>query len=49
MTQGATFPENEDVVAFGWKNEVLILPVRKLDMCKKELGNYAGYWLRNVY
>ena len=38
MTQGATFPENEDVVAFGWKNEMLILLVSKLDMCKKELG-----------
>ena len=49
MAIGVTFPENEDVVAFGWKNEMLILLVSKLDMCKKELGNYARYWLRKVY
>ena len=40
---GVTFPEKKDVVAFGWKNEMLVLLVSKLDMCKKELGSYAGY------
>ena len=41
--------EKEDVVAFGWKNEMLVLLVSKLGIYKKELGNYAGYWLRKVY
>ena len=43
MALGETFPEKKDVVAFGWKNEMLVLLVSKLDMCKKELGSYAGY------
>ena len=43
MAIGVAFPEKEDVVAFGWKNEMLVLLVSKLDMCKKELGSYAGY------
>ena len=43
MALGVTFPEKKDVVAFGWKNEMLVLLVSKLDMCKKELGSYAGY------
>ena len=49
MAIGVTFPENEDVVAFGRKNEMLVLLVSKLGIYKKELGNYAGYWLRKVY
>ena len=43
MVLGVTFPEQQDLVAFGWKNEMLVLLVSKLDMCKKELGSYAGY------
>ena len=43
MAIGVTFPENEDVVAFGRKIEMLVLLVSKLGMCKKELGSYAGY------
>ena len=46
MAIGVTFPENEDVVAFGRKNEMLVLLVSKLGIYQKELGNYAGYWLR---
>ena len=42
MAIEVAFPE-KDVVAFGWKNEMLVLLVSKLDMCKKELGSYAGY------
>ena len=49
MAIGVTFPENEDVVAFGRKNEMLVLLVGKLDLCKKAFGNYAGYWLKKVY
>ena len=49
MTLGVTFPENEDVVAFGRKNEMLVLLGSILGMYKKELGNYVGYWLRKVY
>ena len=49
MALEVTFPENEDVVALGRKNEMLVLLVSKLGMNKKELGNYAGYWLRKVY
>ena len=48
MAIGVTFPENEDVVAFGRKNEMLVLLVSKLGIYQKELGNYAGYWLRKV-
>ena len=43
MALGVTFPKNEDVVAFERKNEMLVLLVSKLDMCKKGLGSYAGY------
>ena len=49
MAPGVTFPENEDVVAFERKSEMLVLLVSKLGIYKKELGNYAGYWLRKVY
>ena len=49
MALGVTFPKNEDVVAFERKNEMLVLLVSKLGIYKKELGNYAGYWLRKVY
>ena len=49
MAIGVTFPENEDVVAFGRKNEMLVLLVSKLGIYQKKLGNYAGYWLRKVY
>ena len=49
MAVGVTFPKNEDVVAFKKKNEMLVLLVRKSGIYKKELGNYAGYWLRKVY
>ena len=49
MALGVTFPKNEDVVAFERKNEMLVLLVRKSDTYKKELGNYAGYWLRKMY
>ena len=49
MAIGVTFPENEDVIAFGGKNGMLVLLVSKLGIYKKELGNYAGYWLRKVY
>ena len=49
MALGVTFPENEDIVAFGKKNEMLVLLVSILGMYKKELGNFAGYRLRKVY
>ena len=49
MALGVTFPKNEDVVAFERKNEMLVLLVSKLGTYKKELGNYAGYWLRKMY
>ena len=49
MALGVAFPENEDVVTFGRKNEMLVLMVIKLGIYEKELGNYAGYWLRKVY
>ena len=49
MALGVTFPEKEDVVAFGRKNEMVVLLVSKLGINKKELGNYAGYCLRKVY
>ena len=49
MAIGVTFPENEDVVTFGWKNEKLVRVESKFDIYKKELGNYAGYRLRKVY
>ena len=49
MAIGVTFPENEDVVTFGWKNEKLVRVESKFDIYKEELGNYAGYWLRKVY
>ena len=49
MALGATFHENEDVVTFGWKNEMLVRVESKFDKNKKELGNYAGYQLRKVY
>ena len=49
MALGVTFLENEDVVAFGRKNEMQFLLVIKLGIYEKELGNYAGYWLRKVY
>ena len=49
MAIGVTFPKNEDVVAFERKNEMLVLLVNMLGINKKELGNYAGYWLRKVY
>ena len=48
MALGVTFPGNEDVVALGRKNEMLVLLVSKLGIYKKELSNYAGYWLRNA-
>ena len=48
MAIGVTFPENEDVVAFGRKNEMLVLLAGKLDLYKKAFGNYAGYWLKKV-
>ena len=49
MALRVTFPKNEDVVAFERKSEMLVLLVSKLGIYKKELGNYAGYWLRKVY
>ena len=49
MAPGVTFPENEDVVAFERKSEMLVLLVSKLGIYKQELGNYAGYWLRKMY
>ena len=49
MALGVTFPKNEDVVAFERKNEMLVLLVSKSGTYKKELGNYAGYWLRKMY
>ena len=49
MALGFTFPENEDVVAFERKNEMLVLMVSKLGIYKKEFGNYASYWLRKMY
>ena len=44
MALGVTFLKNEDLVAFGGKNKMLVLLVRELGIYKKELGNYAGYW-----
>ena len=49
MAPGVTFPENEDVVAFERKNEMLVPLVSKLDIYKKELGYYARYWLRKMH
>ena len=49
MAPGVTFPENEGVVAYERKSEMIVLLVSKLGIYKKELGNYAGYWLRKVY
>ena len=49
MAIGVTFPENEDVVTFWWKIERLVRVESKVDIYKKELGNYAGYRLRKVY
>ena len=49
MATGVTFPENEDVVAFGRKNEMLVLLVSKLGIYKKDLGDLTGYWLRKLY
>ena len=49
MALGVTFPKNEDVVSFERKNEMLVLLVSKSGTYKKELGNYAGYWLRKMY
>ena len=49
MALGVTFPKNEDVVAFKKKNEMLVLLVSKLGIYKKELGNYASYWLRKMH
>ena len=43
MALGVTFLENEDVVAFGRKNEMLVQLASKLGIYQKELGNYAGY------
>ena len=40
--------KNEDIVAFGRKNEMLVLLAGKLDLYKKAFGNYAGYWLKKV-
>ena len=37
MAIGVTFPENEDVVAFGRKNELLVLLLSKLGIYKKGL------------
>ena len=36
MALGVNFPENEDVVAFGRKNEMLVLLVSILGMYKKK-------------
>ena len=49
MAIGVTFPENEDVVSFGWKNEKLVRVESMFDIYIKELGNDAGYRLRKVY
>ena len=49
MAIGVTFPENEDEVTFLWKIERLVRVESKVDIYKKELGNYAGYRLRKVY
>ena len=49
MAIGVTFPENEDVVAFGWKNEKLVGVESKFDIYMKELGHYAGYRLKKVH
>ena len=49
MAIGVTFPENEDVVTFWWKIERLVRVESKVDIYKKELGNYARYRLRKVY
>ena len=35
MALGFTFPENEDIVAFGWQSEMLVLRVSTLGLCKK--------------
>ena len=38
MALGVTFLENEDVVAFERKNEMLVLLISKLDIYKKRIG-----------
>ena len=38
MALGVTFPENEDVVAFGRKNEMVVLLVSQLGINKKIIG-----------
>ena len=43
MALGVNLPENKDVVAFGRKNERLVLLVINLGISEKELSNYAGY------
>ena len=45
MALGVTFPENEDEIDFGSKNEMLVLLVTKLSIYIK-LGNYSGNLLR---
>ena len=42
MAIGVTFPENDDVVTFGWKNEKLVRRERRFNIYIKELGNFAG-------
>ena len=49
MALRVAFPENEDVFAFERKNEVQVLLVGILGKYKKELGNYAGYWMRKMH
>ena len=38
MALGVTFPEKKDVVAFGWKNEMLVLLVSRLGIYTNELA-----------
>ena len=38
MAIGVTFPESEDVVTFGWKNEKLVRVESKFDIYKKDLA-----------
>ena len=38
MAIGVTFPENEDVVTFGWKNEMLVGVEKQVRLIQKRIG-----------
>ena len=38
MAQGATFPENEDIVAFGRENKMFVLLALRVGHIQKRIG-----------